>query len=994
MYITAFIVTIYLLLFILALKYIGSPQSSTLKKPFYKNEWFLIVFSSCIFRICIAFFTDGLNTDMNCWRAWSARAASEGPWGFYSDSYFCDYPPGYIYVLTFIGILRQICTFFPVFFDTFLLKLPAILCDIFLCGLLYRKTHEITKDTRLPLVLTLLYSFNPAIWVNSSVWGQVDSVFTLFFILSLMFLADKSFLKSAVLLSIATIIKPQALMFAPIYLLTIWENRKIDKFPKLLFLSIIGFIGVFILLVIPFVINKSPFFIFNLYKETLASYPYASVNAFNLATFLGGNWIPVDTVFAGLSFGAWGTLGILFSIIISGFVFLKGKDKSRYFYASALLICGIFVLGAKMHERYLFPTIALLFLAYAHRQDKRILALSCSLSLLHFINVFYVYIMHQNGEIHLFPPDAIATITSLFTVIAFLYMIYLGISLYAHFTVPSFSRKEKKEGISRKDVSIMAVICLLYAGLAFWNLGNTAAPHTRGDNEEVIDFGQLCTISSASVYKGIGDCTIFFAFSNDGINWSAPLSYEGSDCFKWENYSFTVNTEMARVYVTGNTDAVYEVAFFDTSGQKIPVNSTSTFFDEQDLAEPVQLFQNSTYFDEIYHARTAYEHIENVPGHYENTHPPLGKHIIGIGIRMFGMNPFGWRFMGTLFGILMLPLMYVFAKRLFKSTFLAACAMLLMTFDFMHFSQTRIATIDSYPVFFIILMYFFMYLFYEKSETVSFKKMCLFLSLSGISFGFAIASKWIGFYGGAGLAILFFVALGRRIRTKGWKEAWICILCVLFFIIIPFLIYFVSYIPIHIADGAESYWVNFWRYQKHMFDYHSQLKAEHPFSSMWYSWPFVYRPIWYYGNAALKETGRVSSIVGMGNPLIWWSSFIAILGCITLAIQNLIRKKKLSRPFFITIAYLSQLVPWMLVSRVVFIYHYFASLPFAMLALVYAFEKICEKFILGKRSVIIFLFVSGILFIMFYPVLSGTVIPTNYMLSALKWFPSWVLGYQ
>ena len=90
---------------------------------------------------------------------------------------------------------------------------------------------------------------------------------------------------------------------------------------------------------------------------------------------------------------------------------------------------------------------------------------------------------------------------------------------------------------------------------------------------------------------------------------------------------------------------------------------------------------------------------------YENTHPTLGKLIISVGIRIFGMNPFGWRFMGTLFGVLMLPALYHFLKRLFGSTFLCTAGTVLFAFDFMHYVQTRIATIDTYAVFFIILMY-------------------------------------------------------------------------------------------------------------------------------------------------------------------------------------------------------------------------------------------------------------------------------------------------
>lgn len=994
MLLSGFILVAYFSLFILSFRCIHASENTTLKKECPEKNGLYIAVGVLIFRILLALFTDGLNTDMNCWRAWSSRAATVGPWGFYTDDYFCDYPPGYIYILTIIGFFRNIFTVLPSTFDTLLLKFPAILCDVLLCGLLYRKTAEETANTRLSILVTLLYAFNPAIWMNSAVWGQVDAIFTLFIILSLIDLKNKNYLKSTVLLSIAVVIKPQALMFAPIYLLTIWENRKMEKFGKQLLLAISGFILPFVLLVVPFSIGKSPFFIFDLYGGTLASYPYASVNAFNLAALFGGNWISIDTVFMGLTFGTWGYIGITLSILLSSLIFLKGKDDSRYFYAAALLISGIFVMGSKMHERYLFPAIALMFLAYIHKRDKRILISTCALSVLHFGNVYYVYLMHQKGIVHLFPPDIAVSLISFLTTIAFLYAVYLGISLYVGIPAPSKLVEKKESSITRKDVLIILLVCVLYAVAAFTNLGHISAPQTVDSTENIADFNEQKTICSASVYKGIGDCNIHFSFSYDGQNWSEPLTYEGSDCFKWERYDFSVTARYAKVYASGTTNALYEVAFFDENQNLVPLSSDGKLFDEQSLAQYNQSYLNSTYFDEIYHARTAYEHIENVPGHYENTHPPLGKHIIGLGIRLFGMNPFGWRFMGTLAGVLMLPLMYLLGKKLFKSTFFATCAILLMTFDFMHFSQTRIATIDSYPVLFIMTMYFFMYLFFEKAETLTRKKSCLYLGLSGLFFGFAIASKWIGFYGGAGLAVLFFIALWRRVKEKGYKELLLCLLCILFFVAVPFLIYYASYIPIHIADGAESFWENFWRYQKHMFTYHSQLDAEHPFSSMWYTWPFVIRPIWYYGDASLRGTGMTSSIVGMGNPLLWWTSLVTVIACIILTISNIKKKQKENQPLFLSIGYLSQLIPWMLVSRVVFIYHYFASLPFALLTLVYGFKNLCEKCVWGKRAVIGFMACACVLFILFYPVLSGTKIPSGFITSALQWFDSWVLGYQ
>jgi dolichyl-phosphate-mannose--protein O-mannosyl transferase len=57
----------------------------------------------------------------------------------------------------------------------------------------------------------------------------------------------------------------------------------------------------------------------------------------------------------------------------------------------------------------------------------------------------------------------------------------------------------------------------------------------------------------------------------------------------------------------------------------------------------------------------------------------------------------------------MLPVMYLLAKQLTHRTDISTVAMLLMALDSMHFTQTRIATVDSYAVFFIMLMYLFMF---------------------------------------------------------------------------------------------------------------------------------------------------------------------------------------------------------------------------------------------------------------------------------------------
>ena len=410
---------------------------------------------------------------------------------------------------------------------------------------------------------------------------------------------------------------------------------------------------------------------------------------------------------------------------------------------------------------------------------------------------------------------------------------------------------------------------------------------------------------------------------------------------------------------------------------------------------------NSTYFDEIYHARTAYEHINSLSP-YENTHPPLGKLIISIGILIFGMSPFGWRFSGTLCGIIMLPVIYIFAKKMFKSTKAASFAMLLFALDFMHFTQTRIATIDVFVTLFIMLMFYFMYRYTKMSfYDTPLCKTFVPLGLSGLFFGLAAASKWTGIYGGAGLCVIFFVNLGQRIyeyyKVNGTKNAsaedkkavssmkrnviYTLVFCVGAFVIVPAIIYCASYIPYLKAPDMHGF-KSIIENQKSMFDYHSKLEATHPYSSFWYQWPIIFKPVWYYTNTVGENVRQ--TIAAFGNPLIWWVG----LGAMVYVFIKAVRERKASL-IFLCIAFLAQYLPWVGVTRCVFLYHYFPSVPFIILALTYLYNSARVKN--SKRAditALAFVLMCAVLFAVFYPVLSGTAVSEKYI-ETLRILPSW-----
>ena len=539
--------------------------------------------------------------------------------------------------------------------------------------------------------------------------------------------------------------------------------------------------------------------------------------------------------------------------------------------------------------------------------------------------------------------------------------------------------------LGRADAVIMAVIMLLYALVAFWKLGNTESPESFVNMENRTESIELDinggTVTHLMVYEGVGIGSYGITYSDGSTTYElTELTQSHADVLKWHDVAINYYLTGGTIYISGTGNVwLGEVVALDVDGNVVgAVSSASELCDEQSLCPDRQTYMNSTYFDEIYHARTAWEHLNGVYP-YEITHPPLGKIIISIGIALFGMTPFGWRFSGTFFGVLMLPVIYIFAKRLFGGKAVPAACTLVLTSDFMHFVQTRIATIDTYAVFFILLMYLFMYGFITTGSRRE-------LALSGIFFGIGAASKWTCIYAGAGLAVIWLIyvireAKAQRLDMRGfWK---LCGFCVIFFVLIPCLIYYFAYIPYGTARGISPFSAEYLRMvldnQSYMFNYHSGIVAEHPYSSRWYQWVLDIRPILYY--LEYFDDGTHSSFGAFLNPALCWGGLLSLFVLIYTAI---FRRDRCAG--FILLGYLAQLIPWMFVTRITFEYHYFPCSVFLVLSLGYCFNLMRHNLRHWKWYVSGFVTLSIALFVMFYPALSGKPVAATGLLS---WLPTW-----
>lgn len=264
-------------------------------------------------------------------------------------------------------------------------------------------------------------------------------------------------------------------------------------------------------------------------------------------------------------------------------------------------------------------------------------------------------------------------------------------------------REEKTSRITKKDVILMLIITLVYAIVSFVNLGTLTNPQTFWKTENVGDSAifrieqGITKVSNLRFYTGVDvgtDADDYYLFvSYDGENYAEPLAIKSDKVFAWQDY--TLHGDFLYIKLEGIEAGSYlgEFAIYDENGNKlslIPMNDNAKLIlDEQDTVPDEISYLNSTYFDEVYFPRTAYEHLHNLDI-YEWTHPPLGKLLISIPMSIFGMNTFSYRLMGNLAGILMIPAIYCLAKMLFKESKYAVLAAIIMAADRCTFCTVKI----------------------------------------------------------------------------------------------------------------------------------------------------------------------------------------------------------------------------------------------------------------------------------------------------------------
>jgi dolichyl-phosphate-mannose--protein O-mannosyl transferase len=371
-------------------------------------------------------------------------------------------------------------------------------------------------------------------------------------------------------------------------------------------------------------------------------------------------------------------------------------------------------------------------------------------------------------------------------------------------------------------------------------------------------------------------------------------------------------------------------------------------------------------FDEVYFVHFAKNYLSGTS--FFDIHPPLGKLIIALGIKIFSDTQFGWRIMSAIFGAAVILLGYLTGKELKKPAdgeggkIVGLLAAAILALDGLILVYSRVGLMDIFMIFFTLLG-FWSFLKFANSKKL------IYLVLAGLSLGLAASVKYI-----AGLLFLTFLLIIfiKKIPLK--KIIWQFLI---FILVLPTLIYLAFFLFNFPANSHFFAKVLEWHQQS--LNYNLTLKEGHPYGSKWWTWFLLLRPIWFY----FKDIdGHYLGIVGLGNPLAWWSSLLVV----PILIWRIYKKD--TSAAIILGSFLIFLLPWAFFRRVLFYYHALSAFVFVSLGTAYLLEKLFKDNF-GKLIVFIYFLILIFLFFYFLPIWMAWPISSDQFYHRM-WLKSWI----
>ena len=386
-------------------------------------------------------------------------------------------------------------------------------------------------------------------------------------------------------------------------------------------------------------------------------------------------------------------------------------------------------------------------------------------------------------------------------------------------------------------------------------------------------------------------------------------------------------------------------------------------------------------FDEVYHGYTAGQYVAgNADAYVWNTkapregvaymwnHPPAG--ILGIagGILIWGDDAFGRRVASVLFGAAGIVLTYWLTRRLAGEQAPALLAAGLVLMDGMYFTQSRVAMLDIFGVVFALaaLLSLHDYLLAPPGAAA------WPIVRTGLLLGLALATKWNAAYLSLACGLVVLVREARHGRRG--NLAWIPLGLGL----VPLAVYFAAYVPFFSSGHDLDQWIEL---QKQIYYYHTRLEATHPWSSSFWQWPLAAKPVWYW--VSHLDDGRVANVYAAGNPVLYWGFVPAVA-----AVAVRFWRQRPAALAVLLIGFFGQWLPWALVPRIAFAYHFLPAAPLGAAALAIVLWPPIRRGGLARALALGYVALVVLCFVWIYPILAG--VPLSQ--AGLEWrflMPSW-----
>jgi len=420
-------------------------------------------------------------------------------------------------------------------------------------------------------------------------------------------------------------------------------------------------------------------------------------------------------------------------------------------------------------------------------------------------------------------------------------------------------------------------------------------------------------------------------------------------------------------------------------------------------------------FDEVFYPAFGLNYILGET--FFSVHPPAGAYLISLsiyiyhllpwaepalssGVNILDLDPVSYRWLNAIAGTAIIYVAYKLCMELFGKKHLALLAALFFALDGSLLVDSRFGLINVYLSLFGLLSVLFLLQYFKGKDNLT------FLFIGSFLLGFTFSIKWngLGFWLMSFLFVLFILFLTKYLK-KEQKKALLSheqrfktnFLSILF---LPFVGYLIFWIPDLFFNGSDIV-------DRHlqMASYHTDNieQKSHPYSSSWFTWPIMLRPIAYYFSSqeVINASGGSLTVFNavhlFPNPALTLLSSVAIfilsLNWVS-SLSKVISSKAYDSDFvasaFILLGYYSNFLPWAVVSRSAFIYHYQASACFSFIALAYLLYKISLKEKVEYKVLYVFsMTLIGAAAIYWLPIQIGLDIPAGQFQSRM-WLDSWI----